>query len=222
MRNDRRNFFKLGLGAALALCGATRGFAATHPLYGGEVFFRDELQYPPPESVEDFPVLPIDKSKIPTRFHRQLVEYAGEQPPGTIIVDPANRLLYFIEPGNQAVRYGVGVGRAGFAWSGDAHIGMKRRWPRWLPPEEMLYRDAHAAEWVNGMPGGPGNPLGARALYLYSGGKDTLYRIHGTNEPSSIGKAMSSGCIRMLNEDVADLFERVKIGTNVVVLPASI
>jgi lipoprotein-anchoring transpeptidase ErfK/SrfK len=219
---NKRNFFKFGCGAILAIGGTSTAFAAVHDLYGGEVFVRDELLYPPPESVEDFPVLPTDQSKIPARFHRQLVEYAGEQKPGTIIVDPANRLLYFIEPGNQAVRYGVGVGRAGFAWSGDAHIGMKRRWPRWLPPEEMLYRDAHAAEWVNGMPGGPGNPLGARALYLYADGKDTLYRIHGTNDPSSIGKAMSSGCIRMLNEDVADLFERVQVGTIVVVLPASV
>jgi lipoprotein-anchoring transpeptidase ErfK/SrfK len=219
---NRRNILRLGFGAMAATGLASSSFAAVHDLYGGEVFIRDELQYPPPESVEDFPVLPTDQSKIPTRFHRQQVEYAGSELPGTIIVDPANRLLYFIEEGNLAVRYGVGVGRAGFAWSGDAHIGMKRRWPRWLPPEEMLYRDAHAAEWVNGMPGGPGNPLGARALYLYADGKDTLYRIHGTNDPSSIGKAMSSGCIRMLNEDVADLFERVTVGTNVVVLPASI
>jgi lipoprotein-anchoring transpeptidase ErfK/SrfK len=219
---DRRMFFKWSLGAAALALGHGQALSEPHALYGGEVFVRDELQYPPTESVEDFPVLPIDKSKIPARFHRQSVEYAGSEQPGTIIVDPANRLLYFVLPGNQAVRYGVGVGRAGFAWSGDAHIGMKRRWPRWLPPEEMLYRDAHAAEWVNGMPGGPGNPLGARALYLYSEGKDTLYRIHGTNDPSSIGKAMSSGCIRMLNEDVADLFERVQVGTNVVVLPASI
>jgi lipoprotein-anchoring transpeptidase ErfK/SrfK len=222
MRINRRNLLQLGLGAATAVAVPSWAFADTHALYGGEVFNRDETQYPPPESVEDFQVLPIDKSNIPTRFQRQQVEYAGTEAPGTIIVDPANRLLYFILPGNQAVRYGVGVGRAGFAWSGDAHIGMKRRWPRWLPPEEMLYRDAHAAEWVNGMPGGPGNPLGARALYLYADGKDTLYRIHGTNDPSSIGKAMSSGCIRMLNEDVADLFERVTVGTTVVVLPASI
>ncbi len=222
MNRNRRNLLKVGLGVVCALGAVRRAVAEVHPLYGGEVFLRDETQYPPPESVEDFPVLPVDKSKIPARFHRQQVDYAGSEQPGTIIVDPANRLLYFILPGNQAIRYGVGVGRAGFAWSGEAHIGMKRRWPRWLPPEEMLYRDTHAAEWVNGMPGGPGNPLGARALYLYANGKDTLYRIHGTNDPSSIGKAMSSGCIRMLNEDVADLFERAPVGTHVVVLPSSI
>ena len=224
MHINRRHIFRLGLGATIAFGSTARAFAQTqtHPLYGGEVFVRDESQYPPAESVEDFPVLPIDKSKIPERFHRQEVDYAGSETPGTIIVDPANRLLYFILSDNMAIRYGVGVGRAGFAWSGEAHIGMKRRWPRWLPPEEMLYRDTHAAEWVNGMPGGPGNPLGARALYLYADGKDTLYRIHGTNDPGSIGKAMSSGCIRMLNEDVADLFERAAVGTHVVVLPASI
>ena len=111
------------------------------------------------------------------------------------------------------MRYGVGVGRDGFAWAGEAEIRMKRRWPRWVPPKEMVDRDKRAKKWVNGQPGGPDNPLGARALYLYSGGKDTLYRIHGTNEPQSIGKSVSSGCVRMLNEDVAELFDQVEIGT---------
>jgi lipoprotein-anchoring transpeptidase ErfK/SrfK len=111
------------------------------------------------------------------------------------------------------------VGRSGFAWSGAAVVGMKRRWPRWVPPEDMIYRDEKAAKWMNGMPGGPENPLGARALYLHSNGEDTLYRIHGTNEPRSIGKAMSSGCIRMLNENVDELYLRVEIGTPVTVLP---
>ncbi|MFO1034788.1 MAG: L,D-transpeptidase [Hyphomicrobiales bacterium] len=142
--------------------------------------------------------------------------------PGTTTVDPTQRFLFYVLGDGTAIRYGVGVGRAGFAWSGEAEIRMKRRWPRWLPPEEMTVRDVHAAEWVNGMPGGPENPLGARALYLFANGQDTLYRIHGTNDPSSIGKAMSSGCIRMLNEDVADLFDRVQIGTHVVVLSADI
>ena len=118
------------------------------------------------------------------------------------------------------MRYGVGVGRDGFAWSGNAEIRMKRRWPRWVPPKEMVARDERAAKWANGQPGGPGNPLGARALYLFSGGKDTLYRIHGTFEPESIGKSVSSGCIRMLNEDVAHLFEQVAIGTQVIVRAA--
>lgn len=214
---------------ALALSGmalpGTAAWAQQHPLYGGnegEYLGRDPALFPPPESPIDFPIESADLDKIPERFHRQIVAYEGIEAPGTIIVDPARRFLFLVLENGSAVRYGVGVGRQGFAWSGEAVIAMKRRWPRWIPPEEMTFRDAKAAEWNNGMPGGPGNPLGARALYLFSNGQDTLYRIHGTNEPSSIGKAMSSGCIRMLNEDVADLFERVPKGSKVIVLGAEI
>ncbi len=214
---NRRN---LVLGA-LALS-ATAAKAGLHPLYGGETAeLRDPLLLPPPESPIDFPVEGQDLSQIPARFHRQLVGYDGMEEAGVIIVDPEHRFLYLVVGDGSAVRYGVGVGRAGFAWSGDAVVGMKRRWPRWVPPEDMVYRDARAEKWVNGMPGGPENPLGARALYLYANGQDTLYRIHGTNEPGSIGKAMSSGCIRMLNQDVADLFDQVPKGARVVVLPSS-
>jgi lipoprotein-anchoring transpeptidase ErfK/SrfK len=215
-----RRSFVLG---TLALA-VTPAFAAQeHGLYGGDAIpFRDEALIPPPESPVDFEIEPIDLNDIPDRYHKQLVEYGGTEEPGTIVIDPAERFLYLVGNDGLAIRYGVGVGRAGFSWSGEAKIGMKRKWPRWLPPEDMVYRDAKAAEWVNGMPGGPKNPLGARALYLYANGQDTLYRIHGTNEPTSIGKAMSSGCIRMLNEDVADLFERVDKGARVVVLAASI
>jgi lipoprotein-anchoring transpeptidase ErfK/SrfK len=186
-----------------------------HPL-------RDESLMPPAESPVDFPINIAETDAIPERFLRQSVAWEGPEAPGTIIVNPAQRFLYLVGDDGQALRYGVGVGRAGFAWNGEATIGMKRRWPRWLPPEEMVYRDAKALEWVNGMPGGPENPLGARALYLYADGKDTLFRIHGTNDPKSIGKAMSSGCIRMLNEDVADLFERVPVGAHVIVLQADV
>lgn len=198
--------------------------AAPHPLYGGEagILGRDLALLPPPESAVDYPIEPVDLDDIPDTFHRQLVPYHGFEETGTIIVDPSQRLLYLVLEDGMALRYGVGVGRAGFSWSGEATIGMKRRWPRWLPPEEMVARDAKAAQWANGMPGGPENPLGARALYLFANGQDTLYRIHGTTEPSSIGKAMSSGCIRMLNEDVADLFERVPKGAKVIVLGAEI
>ena len=136
---------------------------------------------------------------------------------GTIIVEPENRVLYYVIEHGQAIRYGVGVGRAGFAWSGNAIVGMKRRWPRWVPPRSMVDRDSNARRWINGQPGGPDNPLGARPLYLFSNGADTLYRIHGTNEPETIGKAVSSGCIRMLNEDVAHLYELVEVGTPVIV-----
>jgi lipoprotein-anchoring transpeptidase ErfK/SrfK len=204
---------------------AAPAFAGVHPLYGGdtnEIPLRDESLFPPAQSPVDFPIETIDMSTIPERFHRQVVPWEGFEPTGTIVIDPGQRFLYLVMENGSALRYGVGVGRAGFAWSGEATIGMKRRWPRWLPPEEMVYRDAKALEWVNGMPGGPENPLGARALYLHANGADTLFRIHGTNEPKSIGKAMSSGCIRMLNEDIADLFERVPMGTKVIVLQAEL
>lgn len=177
----------------------------------------DPALVPPPESVIDFPIEPVDQRKIPEQFRRQVVRHDGPEWPGNIIVDPDNRFLYLVLEDGLALRYGVGVGREGFGWSGEAYIALKRRWPRWVPPAEMVARDPNAAKWPNGMPGGPENPLGARALYLYQGNVDTLYRIHGTNDPSSIGKAMSSGCIRMLNEDIAELFPRVPIGTRVIV-----
>ena len=187
------------------------------PGYGEEEY--DPALLPPPESEFDYPIETVDPSLIESKYRRQVVEFDGLVKPGTIIVDPKAHFLYQVRGNRQAIRYGVGVGRAGFAWSGKAEIRMKRRWPRWVPPKEMVARDKRAQKWANGQPGGPDNPLGARALYLYAGGKDTLYRIHGTNEPQSIGKSVSSGCVRMLNEDVADLFEQVEIGTQVIVRP---
>ena len=191
----------------------------------GDQGFDDDQGYdpdllPPSESEIDYPIEPVDPSLIESRYRRQVVEFDDDVELGTIVVDPKAHFLNFVRGNRQAIRYGVGVGRAGFSWSGVAEIRMKRRWPRWVPPKEMVARDERAMKWANGQPGGPGNPLGARALYLYSDGKDTLYRIHGTTEPESIGKSVSSGCIRMLNEDVADLFERVEIGTKVLVRPA--
>jgi len=183
-------------------------------------FERDPDLLPPPESPIDYPIPPVNMRKIPQEFRRQVVPFDDTEWPGTIIVDPRARHLYLVLGGGEAMRFGVGVGRSGFEWSGEAEIGLKRRWPRWVPPLEMVARDEKAAKWANGMPGGPENPLGARALYLYHNGQDTLYRIHGTNEPSSIGKNMSSGCIRMLNEDVAELYRRVPIGSRVIVLSA--
>lgn len=156
------------------------------------------------------------------RYMRQLVEDPTGQSPGTIIVDPKNRFLYLVGEGGKALRYGAGVGKAGMAWSGTADVEMKREWPRWTPTEDMIAREPETyRKWAKGMDGGTGNPLGARALYLFKNGKDTLYRIHGTNEPWSIGQAMSSGCIRMMNQDVIDLYRRVSTGAKVVVLPAS-
>jgi lipoprotein-anchoring transpeptidase ErfK/SrfK len=180
----------------------------------------DSTLLPPPESEIDFPIEPVDPSKIAPRNRPQVVDFVGSEALGSIVIDPDGRFLYHVLAYGQARRYGVGVGRAGFAWSGTATISMKRRWPRWVPPRAMVERDPRARKWVNGQPGGPDNPLGARALYLFAGGKDTLYRIHGTNEPHTIGEAVSSGCIRMLNQDVAELFDRVETGTIVHVRPS--
>ena len=189
------------------------------PIVTEEQYF-DPALLPPPESEIDFPVEPVNPRLIKKKYRLQMVDFDGSEDAGTLVVDPENRFLYHVLAYGQAKRYGVGVGRAGFAWAGNAQIGMKRRWPRWVPPREMVDRDERARKWVNGQPGGPDNPLGARALYLYSNNADTLYRIHGTNEPKSIGLAMSSGCIRMLNEDVADLFDNVIVGTPVTVRSA--
>jgi lipoprotein-anchoring transpeptidase ErfK/SrfK len=179
--------------------------------------YFDPALLPPPESPIDYPIETVPVRRIRKKFRRQMVDFNGPEMPGTIVVDPDARFLYHVLAYGSAVRYGVGVGRAGFAWAGDAKVGMKRRWPRWVPPRDMVDRDERAREWVNGQPGGPENPMGARALYLYANGEDTLYRIHGTNEPQSIGKAMSSGCIRLLNQDIAELYENVIVGTPVVV-----
>lgn len=144
-----------------------------------------------------------------------VVRNPTREPPGTIVIDTRSRHLYLIQHDGSAIRYGIGVGRQGFEWRGVAYVGRKSEWPRWIPPKEMLKRRPDLPEEMDG---GLENPLGARALYLFQGNKDTLFRIHGTNEPDSIGKAVSSGCIRMMNADVIDLYERVGVGTKVVVM----
>ncbi|WP_424362509.1 L,D-transpeptidase [Methylocystis parvus] len=146
---------------------------------------------------------------------REIVSDPTNERPGTITVDTEGRYLYLSLANGQAMRYGIGVGREGFTWKGRVHIGRKEAWPAWTPPKEMLKR---RPDLPRHMAGGEENPLGARAMYLYSGGKDTMFRIHGSNEPWTIGQAVSSGCIRMTNDDVTDLFSRVKVGTTVVVL----
>jgi lipoprotein-anchoring transpeptidase ErfK/SrfK len=149
---------------------------------------------------------------------REIVDFQSSEKPGTIIVKTRERALYQVLPDGQAKRYLVAVGKEGFAWSGVARVGMKRKNPTWTPPAEMIERTPKYAKWKNGMPGGiPDNPLGARALYLFDGGGDTMYRIHGTNAPSSIGTAASSGCIRMLNKEVVELFNNTPVGTKVIV-----
>lgn len=165
------------------------------------------------------PAVPVEK--VPDQFQRQSVRYESDQPKGTIIIDPSKKLLYLVNGNNTAIRYGIGVGRAGFEWSGEAVVADKKQYPTWYPPKEMIARKPELAKWANGQPGSPQNPLGARALYLTSGGKDYGYRIHGSPEWWSIGTNASSGCIRMIHQDVIDLFNRVPVGTKVIVLTAS-
>ncbi|MGQ7790816.1 L,D-transpeptidase [Faunimonas sp. B44] len=204
----RRAFLLAGAAGLISAC-TPIGRAARQPVA------RNQLLVP--ATNEPHRVAPVDLSQIPPQFHRQIVANATGEPPGTLVVDPGARFLYLVMPNGEAMRYGVGVGREGFAWSGVARVGRKAKWPRWTPPAAMQRRDPFAAKWAGGMPGGPQNPLGARALYLYRNGRDTLYRIHGTPEPHSIGRAVSSGCIRLLNADIIDLYDRVPIGARVVV-----
>jgi len=164
----------------------------------------------------------VDTSKIDPRYLRQIVDYQTDEPVGTIIVDPQNRFLYLVMEGGKAMRYGVGVAKAGLEFEGEATIQRKAPWPGWVPTPDMIKREPERyGPYAEGLEGGLHNPLGARALYLYKDGKDTLYRIHGTNEPWSIGKAVSSGCIRLLNHDIIDLYKRVPKGARVVVLGAN-
>ncbi len=212
---SRRSFIAL-LPLALAACTASGT---------GEVAFDDgidpfyRLMYGP-QADTPFPIAAVDLTRIDPTYLRRDVDLPSYVPnePGRVVVDPRNRFVFFVQPGNRATRYGAGVGREGFAWNGGAAIRDKRPWPTWTPPPAMVARDPNARPWAAGMPGGPENPLGARALYLYQGNRDTLYRIHGTNQPWTIGTAASSGCIRMLNHDIVDLYNRVPIGTRVTVL----
>lgn len=173
----------------------------------------DPLQQPglaPRGPRRDRAAAPIEPGFDP-RFEKQEVSYPGNHAPGTIVIDTPNKYLYLVQGNGRALRYGIGVGRPGFEWAGVKTISMKREWPDWRPPEQMLKR---RPDLPRHMAGGPENPLGARAMYLGS----SLYRIHGTNEPETIGRAVSSGCIRMRNEDVVDLYGRVRVGTRVVVI----
>jgi lipoprotein-anchoring transpeptidase ErfK/SrfK len=175
---------------------------------------------------ERFSVPAVSLSEVNPAYLRRAVHFPSNEPPGTIIIDPQSRYLYLVQGGGRAIRYGVGVGRQGFGWSGTATIRDKQEWPDWYPPKEMVQRQPELRRFMRplrgglGVAGGPTNPLGARAMYLWQGGKDTLYRIHGTNEPETIGTNVSSGCIRMLNQDVIDLYQRTPVGAKVVVLRA--
>lgn len=170
---------------------------------------------------EKFPLGAMPLDKISPELRRQEVAYVTTHPAGTVVVDTPARRLYYIMGNGRAMRYGVGVGRQGLALKGDAYVGRKAEWPSWTPTANMIRREPERnRKYAGGMPGGPNNPLGARAIYLYRGGNDTMFRLHGTNQPQSIGHAMSSGCIRMLNHDIVDLYERVPVGARIVVLQA--
>jgi len=164
------------------------------------------------------PAAPLNR--IDAQFYRQVVDFDGAEPVGSVVVDPDQRFLYVVYEGRKALRYGVGVGRAGFGWVGDAVIKSKQKWPKWFPPAEMRARQPELEKFANGMDGGLSNPLGARAHYLWKNNKDTYYRIHGTSEPWTIGKNVSSGCIRMINQDVINLYSRIPEGTKVFVRPS--
>lgn len=202
----------LPIGLAAPAMSQTLGYAgyAAAPAQGS--FWSDRQSLPTPNAMED------DESDstavLPERLQRKIVSYETREAPGTIVIDTGNTVLYYVLGQGRAIRYGVGVGREGFTWSGVQTVSRKASWPDWHPPAEMIARQPYLPRFVAG---GPGNPLGAAAMYLGS----SAYRIHGTNDPSTIGKFVSSGCIRLTNEDVQDLASRVSIGTRVVVLPKS-
>jgi lipoprotein-anchoring transpeptidase ErfK/SrfK len=195
-----RRILVLGIGLALAGC-ATSGGSSPGARTVGD---KDDL---------------LAGDQLPRRgYRRRTVSYDGPEPAGTIIVDTEEKLLYLVQPGGSALRYGVAVGREGFGWKGTVEVRRKEVWPRWFPPAEMIARERqNGRELPPMMEGGLGNPLGARGLYLWKDGRDTLFRLHGTFEPHTIGTNVSSGCIRLANADVIDLYDRVPLGTRVVV-----
>jgi lipoprotein-anchoring transpeptidase ErfK/SrfK len=218
---DRRGFLTAASSALLLSALGARSEAAAQSSRTPGLRYGD-LYGPVPD--EPFPLPGLRPSQLKPAFVRTEVAYETAEAPGTLIIDPQSRYLYLVQGNGWATRYGVGVGRSGFGWSGTATVGDKQEWPDWYPPKEMLARQPELLDAMSdlqggiGMPGGPGNPLGARALYLWQGRKDTLYRIHGTVEPWTIGTSVSSGCIRMINQDVIDLYAQTPIGTKVIVL----
>jgi lipoprotein-anchoring transpeptidase ErfK/SrfK len=171
---------------------------------------------------ERFPIPEVDVSQVDEKWWRRDVDYPTDEKVGTVVVDTPHRYLYHVRPNGRATRYGIGVGREGFAWAGRGHIAYKREWPRWNPPNEMVARQPELQPFSianGGMPPGLDNPLGSRALYIHEGNRDTIYRIHGNPEFSSIGRAVSSGCVRMINQDVIHLAENVRDGSTIVVIP---
>ncbi len=213
---SRRSFLVAGTSlAALSLAGCATSRRLT--LDEAPQFSQYYLSMYGPLPYEKFPVPAIDLTKLdPNMFRTQVPDPTGEAP-GTVVVNTTERHLYLVLEGGQAMRYGVGIGREGFSWQGRAKVGRKAEWPTWTPPLEMQQRQPETREWANGMPGGLTNPLGARALYIFQDGRDTLYRLHGTLEVWSIGGAVSSGCVRLLFHDIIDLYNRVPVGAPILV-----
>lgn len=224
-RLSRRGFLNAAaLGAAsiaISACTTTAGRPVEPPPPASfEPPLMDYATMYAPVSDNGFELPGIPYEKIDEQFLRQIVPDPTGQAPGTIVVDTAGHHLYLVRPGGQAIRYGVGLGRAGFEWSGDAVVQWKQKWPKWTPPAEMIARQPELAKYSaenGGMPGGLTNPLGARALYLFEGNEDTLYRLHGSPEWFSIGKSVSSGCVRLINQDIIDLYDRVPNKSPVIV-----
>ena len=215
---SRRSFLAGGASLAaltLAGCATSRRLVIEDQPQFSEYY----LQMYGPLPNERFPVPAVDLTKLdPSMFRTQVTDPTGEAP-GTIVVNTGERHLYLVLEGGQAIRYGVGIGRDGFTWSGRAKVGRKAEWPTWTPTRNMINREPDRyGPYAGGLPGGPTNPLGPRALYLYKGGRDTLFRLHGTTEPYTIGTNVSSGCIRLMNQDIIDLYNRVPTGTRVVVI----
>ena len=194
----------LVLATALAGCTTDGGSQLFSNAYGAKK-----------DSGYQVPSIPI--SKVPKKFHRQMVRYETKEKPGTVVVDTSEKFLYFVMAEGKAMRYGIGVGREGFEWKGTSRVAMKKEWPVWTPPPAMIKRRPDLAKYRGGMNPGLDNALGARAMYLFNKGGDTGYRLHGTPEWWSIGKAMSSGCIRLINQDIIDLYSRVSVGAKVIV-----
>ncbi len=206
------------LPAALAACNTTAS-APPPPVAAAPAVDPVTAERYAAVTTDKHPVPGVDPATLKPRNVRQLVDYATTEKPGTIVVDTNARFIYLVQEGGKALRYGVGVGKEGLEFKGSATVNHKAQWPRWTPTPDMIKREPKRyRKWAGGMDGGTANPLGARALYLFKDGKDTLYRIHGTNEPETIGQAVSSGCIRMMNQDVIDLYSRVPAGSKVVVL----
>lgn len=211
-----RRAFLVASAGTLAGCATVPSQTPSRPVETPRLSAFADMYGPLPN--ERFPIPAVDLDEIDEQFLRRIVPNTTGERAGTLIVDTRRRHLDLVIDDNQAIRYGVGVGREGLAWSGRAVVGRKAEWPRWTPTAAMIAREPERnARWAGGMEPGLGNPLGARALYLYRDGRDTLYRIHGTNEPWSIGQNVSSGCIRMINQDVIDLHRRVPNGSPVVV-----